>query len=220
MYVKFQRLTRLNCLVLGASVLAVAQIVPQSPSQPILPPQPGILANTLTAKQLDIHEKFQLRVIETFGIRGLLGSALGSGIAQWAGRPYEWGGGAEGYGLRYGSSFGNAVSRQVFAFGLDSALHEDSRYFPSNESKFGPRLQNAIKQVFIARKDDGTATFAYSRVISAFGSGQLVGTWQPRSNNGVGDGLERGAISLAGDFGYFVMQEFLPFTRNSVFRRH
>jgi len=177
------------------------------------------LENTLTAKQLSVHEKFQIRVIETFGIRGILGSALGSGIAQWAGRPYEWGGGAEGYGHRYGSSFGNAISRQVFAFGLDSTLHEDSRYFPSNESDFGRRVKNVLKQVFIAKKDDGTATFAYSRVISAFGAGQVVNTWQPRSNNGVGDGLERGALSLAGDFGYFAVQEFFPFTRNSVFRR-
>lgn len=169
---------------------------------------------------MSVRDKFQLRVIETFGIRGFLGSALGAGIAQWAGVPQEWGGGAEGFGLRYGSSFGNAVSRQVFAFGLDSAFHEDSRYFPSNEKGFGPRVKNVIKQVLIAKKDDGTATFASSRVISAFAAGQLVSTWQPRSNNSFGDGLERGALSLAGDLGYFAIQEFFPFTRNSVFRHH
>ena len=77
-----------------------------------------------------------------------------------------------------------------------------------------------MKQVVIAKKDDGTATFAYSRVISAFGAGELVGTWQPRSTNSVGNGLRRGTASLVGDFGYFAVQEFLPFTRNSVFRRH
>ena len=219
-YVNLPRLARITCLTLSVSVFAAAQKVPQSPSQPTIPPQPGVLENTLTAEQLNVHEKFQLRVIETLSIRGLLGSAIGAGIAQLSGTPYEWGGGAEGYGRRYGSSFGNAVSRQVFAFGLDSALHEDSRYFPSNETGFGPRVKNVIKQVLIAKRDDGTATFAYSRVISAFGAGQLVNTWQPRSTNSFGDGLERGAFSLAGDLGYFAMQEFLPFTRNSAFRRH
>jgi hypothetical protein len=218
--VNYLKLARITFLTLSVSAIAGAQKVPQNPSQPTVPPQPGVLENTLTAKQLNVHEKFELRVIETFGIRGLLGSALGAGIAQWAGTPKEWGGGAEGYGLRYGSSFGNAVSRQVFAFGLDSVLHEDSRYFPSNETGFGRRLKNVMKQVLIAKRDDGTATFAYSRVISAFGAGQLVSAWQPRSNNSVGDGLERGALSLAGDFGYFAAQEFFPFTRNSVFRRH
>ena len=179
-----------------------------------------MLENTLTAKQLSVHEKFELRVIETFSIRGLLGSAVEAGLQQLRGIPYEWGGGVEGYGHRYGSSFGNAVSRQVFAFGLDGALHEDSRYFPSNDHGFERRLKNVAKQVIIAKKDDGTATFAYSRVISAFGAGQLVNTWQPRSTDSVGHGLARGAFSLTGDFGYFALQEFLPFTRNSVFRRH
>ena len=216
----FLRFARITCFSFIFSFFALAQKVPQSPLQPTIPPQPGVLENTLTAKQLSVHEKFQYRVIETFSVRGILGSALGSGIAQWAGVPHEWGGGVEGYGRRYGSSFGNAISRQVFAFGLDSALHEDPRYFPSNESGFIPRGRNVMKQILIAKKDDGTATFAYSRVISAFAAGQLVNTWQPRSNNSVRDGLERGALNLAGTFGYFALQEFFPFTRNSAFRRH
>ena len=107
----------------------MAQKVPQNPSEPTIRPQLEVLENTLTAKKMSVHEKFEFRVIETFGIRGLLGSAVG-------------------YGLQYGSSFGNAVSRQVFAFTLDSALHEDSRYFPSNEHGFGRRLKNIGKQVF------------------------------------------------------------------------
>lgn len=211
---------RIICLTLLTSFSAVAQVVTQNPSEPPVPPQPGILENTLTAKQLSVREKFQIRVVETVGIRGILGSAVGAGFAQAFGTPQEWGGGMEGFGLRYGSSFGNAVSRQSFAFVLDSAFHEDSRYFPSSETGFGPRIKNVLKQVLVAKKDDGKATFAYSRVISAFGSGQLVSVWQPASNGSVGDGLERGALSLAGDFAYFAVQEFFPFTRNSVFRRH
>jgi len=123
----------MTCLSFSLSLFAAAQKIPLDPSQLTIPPQPGVLQDTLTAKQLTVHEKFQLRVVETFGIRGLLGSAVGAGITLIANVPDEWGGGADGFGLRYGSSFGNAVSRQVFAFGLDSALHEDSRYFPSNK---------------------------------------------------------------------------------------
>ena len=215
-----QRLAGAIFLGLSVSLFAVAQKIPPGPSQPTMPPQPGVLKNTLTAKQLSVNEKFQIRVIETVSIRGILGSAVGAGIAQWADVPGEWGGGMKGFGLRYGSSFGNAVSRQVLAFSLDSALHEDSRYFPSNERNFAKRVMNVTKQVLIAKKDDGSATFAYSRVFSAFGAGQLVNTWQPRSTNSFADGVERGALSLAGDFAYFAAQEFFPFTRNSVFRRH
>jgi hypothetical protein len=81
-------------------------------------------------------------------------------------------------------------------------------------------LKNVLKQILIAKKDDGSATFAYSRVISAFGAGQLTNSWQPKSNNSVGDGLERGALTLLGDAGFFALQEFVPFTRNTIFRRH
>jgi hypothetical protein len=36
----------------------------------------------------------------------------------------------------------------------------------------------------------------------------------------VGDGLVRGTISLGGDFGYNLLQEFLPFTRPHTLRHH
>ena len=216
----FQKIARIACLTLNISVLAVAQKISQDSSQPTVPPQPGVLRNTLTAKQLTTGEKFGVRVVQQFGIRGFAGAALSSGISQWRNTPREWGQGADAYGTRYGSAFGVTLSRQVFAFGLESTLHEDPRYFPSSEKGFFPRLKNIVKQSLIAKSDDGNARFAYARVISAFSAGQLANSWQPRSNNSVGDGLERGALTLAGDAGFFFLQEFAPFTRNTPFRRH
>ncbi|MFL6465836.1 MAG: hypothetical protein ACJ73N_15685 [Bryobacteraceae bacterium] len=178
------------------------------------------MQSTLTAKQLTTGQKFGVRVVQQFGLRGFLGSVISSGISQWNNTPPEWGQGWDAYGARYGSAFGVTLSRQVFAFGLESALHEDPRYFPSSEKGFGPRIKNVLKQALISKKDDGSATFAYSRVISAFGAGQLANSWQPKSNNSVGDGLERGAYIMLGDAGWFAVQEFIPFTRNTIFRRH
>jgi hypothetical protein len=218
--VNLQRLARVACLTLSFSTFVPAQKIPQDPSQPTLPPQPGVLQNTLTAKQLTTGQKFGVRVVQQFGLRGFLGSTISTGISQWNNTPEEWGQGWDAFGARYGSNFGTALSRQGFAFGLESALHEDPRYFPSSEKSFGPRLKNVLKQILIAKKDDGSATFAYSRVISAFGAGQLTNSWQPKSNNSVGDGLERGALTLLGDAGFFALQEFVPFTRNTIFRRH
>ena len=216
----YHRLTSLACLILSISALAVAQKIPQNPTQPTIPPQPGVLRDTVTAKELTTGEKFGVRVVQQFGLRGFTGAAISAGISQWANTPVEWGQGWDSYGARYGSAFGVTLTRQVFAFGLESALHEDPRYFPSSEKGFMPRFKNVVKQALIAKKDNGTATFAYSRVISAFGAGQLANSWQPKSNNSVGDGLERGALTLAGDAGFFFLQEFIPFTRNTPFRRH
>jgi hypothetical protein len=70
-----------------------------------------------------------------------------------------------------------------------------------------------LKSVVITHTDSGESEFAYARVISAFGAGQLVNTWQPASTSHVSDGLERGIIVLGVDAGFNLLQEFVPFTR-------
>jgi hypothetical protein len=80
---------------------------------------------------------------------------------------------------------------------------------------------NAAKQVFVCKTDTGHSSFAYARVISAFGSGQFVNVWQPASTGGVSNGLERSVYGLGADFAYNFMQEFFPFTRpHSLRHRH
>ncbi len=106
-------------------------------------------------------------------------------------------------------------------FGLDYALHEDPRYFPSEQHGFKPRLLNVLKQSVISRRDDGSEGMAYSRLISDFASAQVAGAWQPPSNQGVANGLERGVIMLGGESAINLIQEFVPFTRPASIRhRH
>jgi hypothetical protein len=183
--------------------------------------QPGILRDTMSADPLPVSRKFQVRVVQAFGIRGFLGSAVGAGIGQATNTPSEWGQGAEGFADRYASGFGNNLNRQVFAFTLESLLHEDPRYFPSTEKTTGARIKNVIRQILFTKTDKGSSRLAYGRLISAFGAAQLTNTWQPSSNSSVGDGIERGFIILGGDAAIDLMQEFIPFTRSNPFRhRH
>jgi hypothetical protein len=186
----------------------------------VIPPTPGILENTLTAKKLSRDKKFEYRVVEQFGIRGFLGTAVSAGIGQGLDVPDAWGSHWDGYGKRYASGFGVGISRQVFALGLDDLLHQDPRYFPSSQVDFGPRLRNVLKQVVIAKNDNGHATVASSRIASSLGAGFLANAWQPKGNGSIGDGFERAGLSLVGDAAFFFVQEFLPFTRNSTFRHH
>jgi hypothetical protein len=197
-----------------------AQVLPSRPSDPVIAPVPGLLENTLTAPKLTAHEKFHSRVLEQFGWRGLLGTAVSAGIGQGFDVPDAWGPHWDGYGKRYASGFALGTTRQVFAFGLDDLLHQDPRYFPSSQVGFKPRLRNVFKQVFLAKKDDGQATIASSRMISAFGAAFLANTWQPHGNGSAVDGLERGGLTLVGDAAFFFLQEFVPFTRKSAFRHH
>lgn len=183
------------------------------------PPQPGQLANTMEAPPLTVGGKFQARIVRSLGPQGLIGAAIGASIGQATNTPGEWGQGAEGFGKRYASGFGGIMARQSITFALESVTHEDPRYFPSTETTKKARLWNVVKQTFWCKKDSGASSFAYGRVIGAFGTGQLVNAWQPKSTSGVSDGIERGFISLGADAASNLMYEFLPFTRSRAFRK-
>jgi hypothetical protein len=173
----------------------------------------------MQAAPLSVHDKFKEDVIQTLGFRGLLGAAIGASIGQATNTPGEWGQGSAAYGKRFASSLGGSLSRQTFSFVLESVTHEDPRYFPATEHSKKARIWNVVKQTVITRTDSGGSSFAYATVISAFGAGQLVNTWQPKSNGHVSDGIERGFITLGLDGASNLMQEFVPWLRPRELRK-
>jgi hypothetical protein len=205
-------------VVMFASILLQAQN-DAAPSPPAPQRQPGQLPTSASVPPLTIGEKFKYRVVGSFGLRGLLGNLVGAAIGQALNTPGEWGQGWGAYSERYASGLGGTLSRQVFAFTLESVLHEDPRYFPSQEKTKGARVRHLLKSVITTHTDSGETRFAYARVISAFGAGQLVNAWQPASNGHVSDGIKRGFIVLGVDAGFDAIQEFLPFTRPKPLRR-
>jgi hypothetical protein len=211
--------------ILLTTVIAICSALPaqaQTASTPTAPVQPGrLLQDTVSAPPLTVGGKFHYRILSLFGPRDLIGLAVGAGIATGFEVPKEWGRGGSGYGLHYANSFGIAFTRQAFAWGLDSAFHEDPRYFPSEEHGWVPRAKNVFRQVLICKNDKGGDTVAYGRLGSAFAAAQVAGAWQPPSTQGFGNGLERGAIILAADATINLVQEFIPFMRpGSLRHRH
>src|SRR5437879_1459752 len=100
----------------------------------------------------------------------IIRAAAAGGIAQVKGTPKEWGGGAEGYGLRIGNAYAEHVIHRTLQYGLSAALHEDNRYFVSSETGFLRRTRYAIRSTFLARHDNGDQSFSFSRIGSAAGS--------------------------------------------------
>lgn len=189
--------------------------------QPAQTHQPQQLPNTISAPPFTVHDKFDYRVVQSFGLRGFAGAAIGAAIGQARNSPHEWGQGIGGFADRYGSGFAGNFSRQTFAFILESAFHEDPRYFPSEDKSKKLRALNALKQVIICKTDSNGSEFAWARVISEFGAGQLTNVWQPKSTGSVGAGFTRAFIGLGADAAYNFMQEFVPFTRpRSLRHRH
>jgi hypothetical protein len=218
----------LFCAVSVLAQTAGAQAVPGVLMQtPAKAPSPGQTAtqqlpNTIAAPPLTVADKFDYRIVQTFGLRGFLGATIASGIAQGYDTPSEWGQDFPGFAQRYATAFAGNLSRQVFAFGIESALHEDPRYFPlEGGHSFQERTLNSLKQVIWTRTDNGGSSFAYGRIASAFGSGQMVNIWLPGSDNSFGDGLVRFGLTMSADAGYNLLQEFIPFTRpRSLRHRH
>jgi len=174
---------------------------------------------TETARPFSMSQKFDYRAVQAFGLHGFGGPLVGAAMGQALDSPSEWGQGFGGYATRYASSFGGNLSRQTMAFGLETALHQDPRYFPSKEKGFKARIKNVLLQTLVARKDSGGEQFAYARVGSAFAAAQLVNAWQPQSTGSFGDGLTRGCITLGTDAAYNFLQEFVPFFRPRELRK-
>ncbi|MBV9082920.1 MAG: hypothetical protein JOZ62_09605 [Acidobacteriaceae bacterium] len=177
------------------------------------PPQPGELPNTVSAPSLTEGDKFAYRVVQSLGLRGFAGAAIGASIGQARNSPSEWGQGVAGFSKRYGSGFAGNFSRQAFAFTLESVFHEDPRYFPSEEKTIKERTLNAAKQVFWTKTDDGSSEVAYGRLISEFGAAEFTNVWQAHSTGKQSSAIIRTCVGLGGDAAYNFMQEFIPFTR-------
>jgi len=167
----------------------------------------------MTATPFTVAEKFDYRIVQSFGLRGFAGAGFGALIGQGRDVPREWGEGWGAYATRYASDFGTNLTRQSMEFGLETALHEDPRYFPSEEKGFRARMKNVLLQTVVTRTDSGKETFAWARMGSAFGAGEFANLWQPRSTGTPGAGLTRGCIMLGGDLAYNFLQEFVPFVR-------
>ena len=189
--------------------------------QPPQPGQPNELPHAESAPPLTVHEKFNYRIVETFGARGYVGAAVSAAIGQAENTPGEWGQGVQGYATRYVSGFGGTLTRESMAFVMDTAFHEDSRYFPSKQRGFKTRSWNALKQTFVCKTDSGRTELAYSRIFSCVANAQLVHAWQPASNGSVTDGVRRAFIQFGSDAGMNLLEEFVPFTRpRSLRNRH
>ena len=156
------------------------------------------------------HERLGRYVTGLGNPQALFLAAASAGIGQANGTPKEWGGGAEGYGLRIGDAFAKHVIRDTLTYGISATLHEDNRYFVSGETGFFRRTKYAVKSTFLARHDNGNQSFSFSRMGGAAGSAFISRAWQPNSKTTAGDGAVSFGFSMMSDVGFNVFREFWP----------
>jgi hypothetical protein len=149
----------------------------------------------------------------------LAGSAAYAGILQEAAAPEEWGQGAGAYGKRVASTVGYTAVYGVLAFGLDSTLHQDPRYFRSRSTGFWRRTGHALRAVVVTRTDRGGETLSTWRLGSAYGAAFLSNQWYPDRLNTVRLGVAQGSLRLGFDFAANLGSEFWPDIKRKILRR-
>ncbi len=114
--------------------------------------------------------KLRFHAVSAYGPAALAGAAVYDGFLQGIDFPREWGQGAVGYSKRLGSTLAYSGVRNLLGFGLDSALHQDPRYYRSTERGMWRRSQHAFRETILTHKDSGGETLATWRLGSAYGA--------------------------------------------------
>jgi hypothetical protein len=172
-----------------------------------------------TADPLDVSGKFRYHAEAAYGPLAIAGTAAYAGALQLFNAPEEWGQGGAGYGKRFASTAAWSGIHGVMAFGLDSALHQDPRYFRSGDGGFWRRAGHALRGTILTRTDSGGETFSTWRVGSAYGAAYLSNQWYPDRLNTARLDVIQGSVTLGFDLMGNLGSEFWPDIKRKVLRR-
>jgi hypothetical protein len=168
---------------------------------------------------LDVTGKLLYHAESTYSPSAMLGIAAYAGALQEYNAPREWGQGAGAYGKRFSSTLAWSGIHSTLAFGLDSTLHQDPRYFRSQETGFWRRTGHALRGTLLTRTDSGGETLSTWRIGSAYGAAFLSNEWYPDRLNTVRWGLIDGSMTLGFAFASNLGVEFGPDIKRKFLRR-
>jgi hypothetical protein len=149
----------------------------------------------------------------------LVRSAAYAGLLQEIGTPEEWGRSVGAYGRRFWSTVACSGIHAVLAFGLDSTLHHDPRYFRSRSRGFWRRTAHPFRGTILTRTDRGGETLSTWRFGTAYGASFLSNQWYPDRLNTARLDLVQGSLQVGFDLARDLGAEFLPDLERKILRR-
>ncbi|MGI9103779.1 MAG: hypothetical protein ACR2IF_15170 [Terriglobales bacterium] len=236
------RIPRNVALWLLASVFAAAQGGPPPPnirndsnSLPNAPsaqrnvpadPRPHVQSWWLVSSErapyrpLTKREKFQSFVHHAYSPYTFVGAAYDATYAQMVGDPYDYGGGTQGWGKRFGAAVAGTEARSFFGtFLFPSLLHQDPRYFALYHGSVKQRALHALKRVVMVRADDGRETFNSSGLLGIAFTESLSIAWAPEGQRSAHTTGMRMLGAMQGDAAGYILREFTPDILR-LFKRH
>jgi hypothetical protein len=163
------------------------------------------------AAPLDARQKFQLAfrsMIDPFTFVVVAGTAA---IEQGQNHFAEYGQGAQGYGKRFGATYGDTVTGTLIGGAiLPSLLRQDPRYFYKGTGSVPHRAAYAIANAFICKGDNGHWQPNYSGILGSLAAGGISNLYYPEQDrNGVGLTFENATIGIGATAVTNLLQEFL-----------
>jgi hypothetical protein len=198
----------------------IADVVP-TPATEIAPTAVTQISPTslIGIAPLDWQGKLQYHAESAYGPWSVAGIAAYAGFLQEINSPKEWGQGSGAYGERFGSTLGWAGIHGALAFGLDSTLHEDPRYYRSQSAGFWRRSAHALRGTLLTRTDAGGETVSVWRIGSAYGAAYLSNLWYPARLDTAGQGFIDGSVTLGFGLASNLGTEFWPDIKSKLFHR-
>jgi len=178
-----------------------------------------VSATEVAPAPLDWQGKLQFHAQSTYGPGALAGIAAYAGFLQEINSPEEWGQGAGAYGKRFASTLAWSGIHTALAFGLDTTLHQDPRYYRSHRIGFLHRSGHALRGTILTRTDAGGETVSTWRIGSAYGAAFLSNMWYPDRLNTVRLGFLQGTLTLGFGFAANLGSEFWPDIKSKLFHR-
>jgi hypothetical protein len=204
----------------GIAPTSIAEAAPAAGTEIV--PTPVIVtapASVPAIAPLDWQGKLLFHAESAYGPWSIAGIAAYAGFLQEINSPKEWGQGAGAYEERFASTLGWAGIHGVLAFGLDSTLHEDPRYYRSRSTGFWRRSAHALRGTLLTRTDAGGETVSAWRIGSAYGAAYLSNLWYPASLDTPREGFIDGSVTLGFGFASNLGTEFWPDIKSKLFHR-
>ena len=178
---------------------------PASPSSNTTHVQPGTTYTRPTTR-----EKLHNYLFDAFGPYPILGAGFAAGLNQASNHPPEWKQGAEGYGRRFGSSFGIALTTTTTRYAVATIFREDTLYYRCECKGVLPRLGHAVLSTVTARRgSDGHRVFSLPGLLAPYaGSMTAALGWYP-SRYSPKDGFRMGNYNLLAFTGGNIALEFV-----------
>jgi len=133
-----------------------------------------------------------------------------AGVQQWQNNFAAYGSGWEGYGKRYGASYGDFVTSTFFGGAiLPSLLKQDPRYFYKGTGTVGQRVRYALSMAVMCKGDNGRWQFNYSAIGGSLISGGISNAYYPDKDRGAGLVFENTLIGIGENAATNLLQEFV-----------